>query len=286
MSQVTFNAADAGAFRLLGNLPPALIGALGRRFADFADHHKKSVLKDARSRFAARDRAVRMLASRIFGYGSPRNATTIGDLRGESFLASREGNDEHPLGRDYFLALETGRPINTTDAMAVPIGRGRPYRGVFANVAIWARAGGGRGSLASRGFSFVPGPNGRTLIVDERERSLSRAAREGHRGDLVVGILTRRRRQGKLLSFVDEAERIAPKHLARMERDVELAATAAGREALASRTLAAEAGSAEFRRVYREALEANPRKFAAARRAAARASREVERSLLAPRGRV
>jgi hypothetical protein len=282
---VRFQAGDKGVLGALGHTPPALIGAIGRRFRDFADHHKKSVLKRARGDFASRDRAVRMLASRLFGYSTSRGAERLGQVRGESFLAAREDNAGHPLGREYFLSLEEGRSISTSDPMIIPTEAGLPYSGVFKNTPVWARVNGGEGSLLSRGFSFAPSANGRTLLVDERERTLARAAREGQSGGVVVGVLSRRRRQRQRLHFHDEADRVAPKHLARIEKDVELALTVAGRASLLRQNQAAEAGTAAWHRAYRQALDANPGKHAAARRAATEASRLVSRRALAPRGR-
>lgn len=255
----------------VGLIPSALIGALAERNRDFVDHHKRKTLKTLS--FTAGDRARRMVASRMFGYGSRTDPARLADVQGESFFAS---SDKVPqLTPEAIEAFEFGRTIQTRRPMAIPIGdRGLPFKGAFQTRALWAGKG-GQSRLNARDFDFIKNKSGQTLIIDARERSIRRAAKAGHSGLIVVGIIARRRKQSKRMGFYDAAQAIAGDHQRRMEGDIGAALTAAGRIALSERNALLSARRGAFARSYRAYLEANPRKFGAARRVAQAASRAV-----------
>lgn len=259
--------------KTVGYMPSALIGALGSRNRDFTDHHKRKTLKSY-LRFQGGDRARRMIASRMFGYGSKRNPERIADVQGESFLASK--SEVGQLTAESILAFEQGATVTTGEAMAIPIGRGRPFTGVFANRAIWTGKRGGKSKLNPRDFKLIKNDEGQTLIIDARAKSIRSAAKKGHGGLIIVGILARRRHQPKRLGFMQAATAIIPKHLAHMESDIDKAMTAAGRASLEAANAIMSRRRQAFARVYREFLDANPRKFAKARAVARAASRAVK----------
>lgn len=256
----------------VGYMPSALVGALAARNRDFVDHHKRKTLKTLR--FVAGDRARRMVASRMFGFGSKRDPETLGDVQGESFFASK--SEVGQLTVESIRAFEDGATIGTQAPMAVPIGRGRPFKGVFQNRAIWTGKD-GESKLNARDFDFVRGKSGQVFIVDARERSIRRAAKGGESGLLIVGVLVRRRQQAKRLGFFAAAAAITPEHQRRMESDVDKAMTEAGRASLEARTALLSSKREAWTRTYRVFLDANPRKFAKARAVANAARRAVSR---------
>lgn len=257
----------------VGYMPSALIGALSARNRDFVDHHKRSVLKMLN--FVAGDRSRRMIASRMFGYGSKPNAAELGEVQGESFLASTTKVGQ--LSSSSIEAFEDGRDIGTKEGMAIPFGPGLPFKGVFANRPIW-RGAAGENKLGD--FDFVQ-VGGKTLIVDNRERTLKRRAKGGLAGGVIVGILLKRRHQAKRLRFMDAANKIAPAHQARMESDVDKAMTEAGRAALEESNKLLSSRREAWASAYRTFLTANPRAFTKARAVANAARRAVKADSLA-----
>ncbi len=290
----------------LGFVPSCLVAALGEGQRDFIDHLKKSTLKRVALTFPSKDRAQRMIASRFFGYSGTARRDYLGGegppetwkLDGEAFIASRSGVGQ--LDPRNVQAYQEGRDVKASEWMAVPTKAGMPYTGAFQNVPIWQRVAGG---LREFLFVTVKRKNGGTvvLIVDDRKRTESKMKKKGLTGweNLpVVGIFVKRRLQRKLLQFYEAAAEIAPKHAAKMDRDVEKAMTAAGREALAFRNetvlRARQAWASAYDSSLSTSLSAGPlpsrgagsmqRLRVLARRAADAAARDVRRSSIAKGG--
>jgi hypothetical protein len=258
----------------LGYLPPALAAALRTRFADYVAHHKLAVVKRAGEKFEAKDRARRMVASRMFGYGSrKRDSLMLEDVNGESFFASRDGVAQ--LSRDAILTMEKGGRVVGSGLMAIPIGQGpgtgRPFSGVFANRAVWTGKG-NKSLLDPKKYAVVKGPNGALLIVKKAKGR--RGGADGAEAP-VVGVLLPSRDAKARLGFYDEAKRIAPRHAAKVDADVELAMTEAGRAALQEKDRVDKAAKEGASAAFRQFLDRNPGKFARARAVGAAASRVV-----------
>lgn len=274
----------------LGYLPPALAAAMRSRFYDFADHHKRSVVKRARSSFESGDRAQRMVASRMFGWAGRRGRDLVlEDVDGESFFAAVPGGRVAQLTPEAIRTMEGGGRVSARELMAVPIGRGPgtglPYGGVFKNRAIWTGADGVSRLKDSGGlgdFAVIKGKNGRLLIVDQRASTLKKLrakAGPGVRPELpVVGVLLRGRIAKARLGFYDEAARIMPRHAEKVSADADRAMTAAGRAALARRDEIDKAARQGAGRAYAEFLTKNPGQYAAARRVGAETARAVRAS--------
>lgn len=261
----------------LGYLPPALAAALRLRFADYIAHHKLAVVKRAGEKFDAKDRARRMVASRMFGYASRSRASLmLDDVNGESFFASRDGVAQ--LSKDAVMTMEKGGTVVGGGLMAIPIGQGpgtgRPYAGVFANRAVWTGKG-NKSLLDPEKYAIIKGPSGALLIVKK-----TRWGKRGGQGPpgadgAVVGVLLRSRQAKARLAFYDEAKRIAPKHAAKVDSDVELAMTVAGQAALSDRSRIDGEARQGASGAFKEYLAANPGKYARARAVGAAAARAV-----------
>lgn len=253
----------------IGYIPAAFAGAVAELNNDLVSHHRQSVMKN--HGLAKGHRARRFVASRLHGYGRRKpNPTHIEDATGETFLAAGSGE---LAGEDSIRRLEFGGTVTTSKAMAIPIGRGRPYKGAFKNVAIWNRT---KLGLGGGEFAVVPNPNGGpSLIVDERERTVRRLRDEA---DRVVGLMVRRRQQRPLLGFRREFDRIWPRHSAKYDKAAEMAATAAGRAALADRTETLQTVRAAGSRAFSQFIESNPGDYKGARKASAEAKRIARRS--------
>lgn len=290
-ASISIEAKVAEAIAAVGFVPAALLGALQGWSADTVNHHKRKVLQLAAQSFDAKDRARRMIASRLFGYGSKKGVDTIEEIEGQSFLASR--SDVAQLTAEALEAFEKGASITTSEAMAIPIGSGpgsgRPFTGVFANVPIWrGKLGKGEKGIATSNrlaqFDFIRGDDGKTYIVDNRERSIRRLSRNGQSGDVVggrqqagkiVGILVKRRQQRRRLGFMQAWEAVWPKQEAKLDAVLDLALTEAGRAKLQGQTNARREGNDAGREAFTQFLSANPGKYAAARKVADAARKAV-----------
>lgn len=272
---VSFDAAIEEVVATLGYIPAALIGAIQERHRQFVDHHKRSVIKHAGQKFVAGDRARRMVASRLFRRLGHKNPAHLEGVTAESFAAGRDGGFGAITGKSL-LAWEYGGAVGGGEWQAVPIGRGRPFAGVFQNRAVWTGKGYASALGDSSKFMVIKSPRtGKLIIIDVRKRTLQRQSAAGVSDPEVVGVLMRRRNVAAKLGFYDEANRVIPKHLAAMEKDAALALTEAGRASLDKRGKLLSAQRSAWRDTYRQYLDANPRKFGKARAVAGAARRAV-----------
>lgn len=262
----------------VASLPAAIAGAVSARIRDFNDHHRRSVLKRAKGRFDARDRAVRMIASRMFSRA--KREDRIEKVEGESFMAGRD--TVGPVSSGALETFERGGTVNSRGWMAVPIGAGRPYAGVFQTLPIWART-----KQGLKDFLYVE-RDGRVYVVDDRRSSITRARKKSAAGagsfafvdgesgkGVVVGMLVKSRRQGKRLEFMQAADEIWPKHQARIDKDVALAGTEAGRATLIHRNKTLSQAGNAWRSAFQNYLTANPGRIREAREAGRQAFQAV-----------
>jgi len=285
---ISIEAKVANAIAAIGLMPSALVGAMQGWSADTVNHHKRKVLQHVAQNFDAKDRARRMIASRLFGYGSKKGVDTLEEIEGQSFLAARP--EVQQLTAEALDAFEKGASINASQVMAIPILAGLPFSGVFRNVPIWRKklAKGETGiSLANalKDFDFVKGKDGKTYIVDARERTLARfkkreaggedTSRFKHDGRIIVGILVRARQQRRRLGFMESWEAVWPKQEAKLDAVLDLALTEAGQAKLANQNESRRAANEEGREAFGQFLSANPGKFAAARAVAEKARKAV-----------
>lgn len=271
----------------LGYIPSGLIGALSALNFDTVDHHRKHVIRHGSEKFSNPPRAKRMIASRLFRYGSrERLPAKLTDVEGEGFMASLDrdrpakGGGEFNMTRESIRALEFGGTISTSEPMAIPIGAGTVASGPFRGqpTARFRRA------LREGEFGIVNTAGRTRLLVLELSRSRRKGVTLGARSQ-IMGILTRRRRQRPLLGFYRSWSQILPRHLPKYDDAIEMALTAAGRETLDKRNKAIEAGRTAFRSTFDQYLRANPQNKREARQTAERAARAARRQALAPKGR-
>ena len=277
---------------MLAAMPSAIAAAIVERNRDFISHHKKTVLKSLR--FKSGDRAQRMIASRMFGYAQLADVLRTGkisDAQGESFVASRE--DVPQLTKRALLTWENGATVTGSEWMAVPVGDGLPYRGVFATRAIWQGKNGqnlleaSRDAAASGGnprFVMRYSPLLKSVLILDRgtERAQRSLARRGQAPMMrLVGIMTRRRKQPATMGVMAAAQKILPRHMEKMSQAVAFASTAAGEAATLERLASVLAQRRAFTTNFRRYLDASPKDFAGARRAGARAKAMVRAARIA-----
>lgn len=276
---ISINARVDEVVRTLGFLPPALVGAMRAGLYDYLDHHKRTVLKHVASDFAAGTRAQRMIASRMFGYAkTAENPVTMGEMVAEQFVASRE-QEGAPIGFDELSRFETGGPVNTREAMAIPVGPGLPRKsGPFQNVPLWQQASvKAKGGLAQ--FTFIT-RNGKTFIIDDRDSTVKRRRKAGEEDvSPIVGVLRRGRYQPKKLRFYASAMDLRERHAAKFDKMVAKALTTAGQLELETRNTANVAAFRAGREAWRQAI-ASGVSFREARMARDRARSAVKSELL------
>lgn len=267
----------------VGYIPAALVGALGEAVYDHMSHHRKSVIGSAGSRFRNPARGKRYVASRLFAYGRRRpTPTKIEDIQGESFMAALASPGKtktgrvFPASRSQLLLLETGGVVNTRKPMAIPIGEGVNESGPFAGQ--WRPS--ALKAIRERRTDLVVRPGRPTLIVQELAATRRQGVQLGIRSQ-VIGVLSRRREQSPILGFFEQARKIEPKHLAKYDRVIDQAMTAAGRESLALRSRAVEAGRSAYLSEFDRLIKADPGNHKGARRAAEQAARLARRTALA-----
>lgn len=268
-----------GVATMLAAMPSAFAVAMVERNRDFANHHKRKTL--SRLNFDSGDRGVRMIASRFFGYGQTadvRQTGKIEDAQGESFIAGRPPGSPGFLTPEAIRSFEEGGTVAGDEWMAIPFGPGLPFRGVFRNRPVWRGKDGRnvfKGEDGSDRFVFVYSELAqRVLIFDRRPQTLKKL---GDNAYAIVGILAPRRKQRKRMDALGSAEMIRPAHEAKAARAVELAATAAGVAALKAENAWLSAKRSAWKDAFAKYLDANPRKFGAARMAASRAAAAVKR---------
>jgi hypothetical protein len=244
----------------LGFVPAIMPAVIAERNFDALDHHKRGVIKDARSWPGGRG-AQKFVAARLFRYGRTTGAawpTTLSEARGEGFaVEGRQGIIE---------GLETGGVRRGIGVMAIPFDT--PYVDRKYGRGDWEEA------LARREFEIIPG---RGLLV---ETVPGRKGGKGLRTE-IVGTLKRSVKVRALLGFFKRWETNLPKVLAKYEADLGLMLDAAGREAAKERIVRDEILRRVGPDVYRQYIDANPRDHAGARRATRRAVGQVRRHLLA-----
>ncbi len=258
----------------LGYFPVVAASVLAERNFDAADHQKRSVIKRARSVFPGKDAAARFVASRIHGYGSKvRPCLTISDAKGESFFAAVKGQT---FGPDVFGQLEDGGGVSSSKGMIIPFKRLSAFQ---------RRAWGGKSfnpKLAGRLFTLKSG-----LVIAE----LPGRGKGGVGAKTVlVGWRANQRQQPAMLGFGETWEnKVQPKMLGKLERDLERVMTVAGQEAVASELAAKDRTRADRGRAFTEAyqgfLKSNPRNRPGAVRAALAAAKSVKADPIGERGR-
>lgn len=253
-----------------GVIPAALAGALAARNFDLLSHHRKSIIKNART-WPGGVRAQRAIASRLARYGSKygKQAETISDVRGESFAATMSPKPGAPLVGDALSTLETGRTVNTNEAMIVPILAGR--------------ISGSSGTLKTKQFvdaiknhtfQIIAKGRARGLVIVEYAARKVKGEQLGVRS-VIIGKLTKRREQSPMLKFFESFERVLPKHLAQMGEDMESALTAAGLARLSRKRETQAAQHAAWKEAYAASLASLPGKYPEARKAGAAAAKLV-----------
>lgn len=230
----------------LGYFPAAMVRALHVRFIDLLSHHRRSVAKH--HKFPAKRRAQRMLFARLSAvYATQRKPTDIDHLVGRSF--SRPAREE-PFPQDIAAMWETGADVNASAPFVIPLGFGLTTGGLHGMTGFARGAKTSKlfnevfrqgGAHTDRELHFVRTSSGRVLAVVETvaKRTTSRKNRKtgvvtqtGGMRSQVVGVLARRRRQGPMIEFYGQFDRVLPKHQAKMDADLEMALTEAGRAKL------------------------------------------------------
>lgn len=214
-----------------GYMPASVMMEVRYELMDFMSHHRDSVLSRVLQDFAAKQRAQRMIASRMFThFGSrSRDDITFRDYDAEHFVASK-GNKAPMLDADVLALFEEGGRVSSNKPMIIPVGRGLPRSGVYANVPTWRRT--GYINDFSK-YSFVT-RNGVTYVIDDDVKTIRRLKKQGVAVDakgVVIGILRRGRRQQKKLRFFERANAITAQHAAQMDRAVSQAIEAMSDEA-------------------------------------------------------
>lgn len=245
----------------VGFMPAALVGSLSERNFQLVDHHRRSVIK----RYAGPGglRAKRAIATRLFRYGSKPNPNSIEDVVGESFAAATQ--EESLFEKRSLVRLEEGGSYQAKEAMIIPIGAGaREIRGGVIPTKQFADA------LKAHRFRIINTARTRGLLVVDYARRGKVGERSVIMGKIIMG-----RTQRPLLNFYARFEDVKGKHLAAMEKDVELAMTAAGQAKLQTRLDDKAAERAAYKSALREVLNANPGAFAEAKKAARAAALAV-----------
>ncbi len=245
----------------LGLFPSALQGALRERFYDLLSNHRLAVLK--RHSFPAGRAAQKMLATRMFRYTKATNPALPANVTGEGYVAELNGNGGD--WGDYFHAAEFGGTRVARSLRIVPLGRGRK---------------GGKPTLElldmlKRKSASLIRANGRLLVVKHVGGRRARSE--------ILGMLTPNQKFRQILGFRREFDGVASKHIAKVERDVDTAMTAAGQEALERRNITSEIFNESIGRELRKILASSPqtsypKAMAAARRAARSVVTEYKRT--------
>ena len=253
-----------------GCVPASLAGALSARSFDLLSHHRKAVIKNAKT-WPGGAKAQRAVASRLFRYGSKNGeqASAISDVQGQSFAASTS-EPSSPFAGGSLGKLESGGTVSTNQPMIVPIARGLNNDGLtksrmFIN------------AIKNHTFDVITQGKGRGLVILQHAANNKDQNDEKFRGwrSVVIGKLLKSRRQSPMLRFFESFERIVPKHKADMEKDLGDALTAAGLAKLDRRADVQAAQRGAYRAAYAEALANLPGKHAKARAAGAAAAKLV-----------
>lgn len=240
-------------------LPSAVQGAFRTRVYDLLSHHRLSVMKH--NALPGGRRAQQMLATRLWRYTRvSTDPRAVAGVVGEGFAAADTGED---YGGSFLKQLEGGASIRAGAPMIVPVGAGREMlaRGSAANAhRAW------RELLRNGDTDLIRGPSGRLLLVGSKDT-------RGGVKQIIYGVMTRRRRQRPVLGFYRQFDDVQARHVAKFERDLDRAATAAGQEALVERAGENKTISAAYVEALKRYLDANPGRHAGARRAAQAAAR-------------
>lgn len=228
----------------LGYFPAAAVRALHVRMIDLLSHHRRSVAKH--HKFPAGRRAQRMLFARLSAkYATERHPTRIEQLVGTSF--SRPAKTE-PFSRDIMPTWNEPQQVNASESFVIPFGYGLATGGLTGNAGFTRGAKAAKvfreifragGQHTGRELHFVRTSSGKVLAVLETvqgEKSVRRVKgvrtqKEGSSFQ-VIGVVARARRQPAMIDFFGEFDRIQAKHTAKMDRDMGMALTVAGRAKL------------------------------------------------------
>lgn len=246
-------------------LPAAVQAAFRERLYDLLSHHRLHVLKH--HRLPSGRAAQRMLATRLWRY--TRASARDAGVAGEAFVAAASGDT---YGADAFRRLEFGGDVAAGAPMAVPIGAGRVL--ARRDRAAWRRL------LGSGVLEAIRTRAGRTLLIRE---TAGRARDAGGAKSLLYAVLTRRRRQPAQLGYFAGFEAVQARHVAKMEQDLERAASAAGQAALVEASRERAALDAAYLQGLRRYLAAHPNRLREAR-AAGLAARRAARAANTVRG--
>ena len=255
----------------VGFLPSALVGSLSERQFQLVDHHRRKTIKSYTG--PGGRRAQKLIALRLSRYGSKPGASVISDLTGESFATRAK---EGPLSGRAIERLEEGGNVTTAEPMIVPIGAGaREIRGGVMPTKQFVDA------VKGRRFRFVKTARGVLAVVTYagRGRQLflgapTRLTRVGEKS-VVLGILSKKRKQRKLLNFFDTFDAVRPKHEAAMAKDLDLAMTSAGRAKLQKRLDGRVAERAAYKAAMAQVLAGDAKAFGPAKKAARAAALAV-----------
>ncbi len=247
----------AGLVSMLGSAHPAIISMLRVRFLDLVTHHRLTVGKNAKVNFPGGRSAQNYVYSRIKRWAH-RRPLNIEEVEAQSRGIGKDGD---------LAALEHGRAysgklmaIPTYAATLTGTARVRAYREFNER-------------LRARRLDLNPATG--ELTDPEFDRVVG-----GRRERRVVGVLRRRRYQRPLLGFYRALDQILPRHWAKLDKDRDIALTAAGRETLVQRDRAALAGRDAARAAYAAAV-AKGKSLKEARRIRTRVAYEVRKNAVA-----
>jgi hypothetical protein len=241
--ELRIDARAAEVVAMLGYIPMELLGRFHERTFDLMNHHRRSVLKH--HRFPAGRRAQKMLGARLYRYGArTRDPVKIEQLVGESFAVEPSG----AFG-DAMRVWERGGTVRTSEAMAIPFFAGLSGKG-------------GRGARVSAKFrklleaGLFDVAKGRGILFEptvSRRRLKGVEGQTGYRS-VIYGAARRRRVQPPVLGFYERFQSILPVHMAKFDRDLSLALTSAGREAIRARYADDRIFRGSFEQQYKQEL--------------------------------
>lgn len=247
----------------LGYFPAAAVGAMHVRIADLLSHHRRSVA--VHHKFPSKRRAQRMLFARLSAvYATVRSPVRLDQLIGRSF--SRPAKEE-PFPDDIVPLWDTAVSFRASAPFVIPLGYGLATGGLTGQVGFTRGAKTSKvfreifrngGKASEREVHFVRTASGRVLAVLERDHKRRVSNRKGVRTQTegrtyqVLGMLAAKRTQPRMIEFFEQFDRITPKHLAKMDADMQLALDEAGRAKLEARLTSESGGRGKFKERQRE----------------------------------
>ena len=221
----------------LGDIPFAVTAAMHERFYDLTDHHRRSVLKKVKLAMPSGRAGQKLVASRLIHYGAKKkDPTEIDDVQGLSYLTDRPRTDVAKIPEDFFEALETGATVRAKQPFFIPFSKGGEYgdtSGKSATEKVLE-------ALKARQLTIINTPTVHGLVA----RVFKKKNKYG-KSYVGLGVLRFVRKQRKEMSFFGSFDEIVPKHMSLIDKDLESALTAAGRERLVNRYIASESAEAQ-----------------------------------------